>query len=109
MMDPNFFAKTLGLSLGLAGLFLLPGLGRAQPVQCGTHDSVAEALASQFGEQAHAMGLAEDNTVMELYASAQSGTWTLTVTLPNGTTCLVAAGANFETVEPAKAAKGAPA
>ncbi len=108
MMDPNFFAKTLGFSLGLAGLILLPGLGHAQPGQCGPHDTVAAALAKQFGEQSHAMGLAQDDTVMELYASAQSGTWTLTVTLPNGLTCLVTAGGNFETVTPTKAAKGAP-
>lgn len=107
-MDRNFFAKTLGLSLGLAGLVLWPGLGRAQQGQCGPHDTVAAALGQKFGEQTHAMGLAQDNTVMELYASSQTGTWTLTFTLPSGLTCLVAAGGNFETVQPAQVAKGAP-
>ncbi len=102
-MDRNFFA----LSLGLAGLILLPGLGHAQDNQCGPHDAVAAALSSKFGEQSHAMGLAEDNTVMELYAAPQTGTWTLTVTLPNGMTCLVAAGNNFETLSP-QVARGAP-
>ena len=104
-MDRNFFA----LSLGLAGLILLPGLGHAQPNKCGAHDEVAAALATQFGEQTHAIGLSDDDTVMALYASPQTGTWTLTVTLPNGLTCLVASGGNFETVQPAQAAKGAPA
>jgi hypothetical protein len=75
---------------------------------CGPHDAVAKALANQYGEEAHAMGLAEDDTVMELYASKDTGTWTMTVTLPNGVTCLVATGKNFEAISPTKV-KGAPA
>ena len=55
------------------------------------------------------IGLARDNTVMELYAAADTGTWTLTVTLPSGLTCLVAAGDNFETTADTLPAKGDPA
>jgi hypothetical protein len=100
-MDRIFFA----LSLGLAGLIASPL--RAAP-QCGPHDNVADELAKQYGEAPHAMGLAQDNTVMELYA-AETGTWTLTVTLANGQTCLVAAGQNFETITETQPAKGDPA
>jgi len=67
--------------------------------QCGRHDDVAASLATQFGEALHSIGLAQDNTVMELYAAPDTGTWTLTVTLPDGTTCLVAAGQGFLTVK----------
>lgn len=102
-MDRNIFA----LSLGLAGLLLLPTLGRAAPTQCSNHDAVAAELAHQFSERPHAIGLAQDATVMELYAS-DKGTWTLTVTLPDGMTCLVAAGSNFESMTPAQVAKGDP-
>ena len=70
---------------------------------------VAENLANQFGEVRRSMGLAQDNTVMELFAAAETGTWTLTVTLPSGLTCLVAAGNNFETTNEALPAKGDPA
>ena len=66
------------------------------------------ALEKEYGEQARAMGLAQDNTVMEVYASEESGTWTLTVTMPNGLTCLVASGKSFETIAPTKV-KGASA
>ena len=103
-MERSLFA----LSLGLAGLILAPGALRAAP-QCSAHDVVAESLANQFGEVRRSIGLAQDNTVMELYAAADTGTWTLTVTLPNGMTCLVAAGHNFETVEETLPARGDPA
>ena len=96
------------LSLGLAGLILIPGTLRAA-AQCAAHDVVATSLANQFGEVRRSIGLAQDNTVMELYAAADTGTWTLTVTLPNGQTCLVAAGHNFETTADALPAKGDPA
>ena len=103
-MERTLFA----LSLGLAGLILLPADLHAAP-QCAAHDLVAQSLANQFGEVRRSIGLARDNTVMELYAAAETGTWTLTVTLPSGLTCLVAAGDNFETTADTLPAKGDPA
>lgn len=104
-MDRTLFA----LSLGLAGLILAPGTGHASPSQCGPHDAVAATLAKQYGEQARSMGLAEDDTVMELYSAPKTGTWTLTVTLPSGITCLAASGNNFETITPVAQTKDDPA
>jgi hypothetical protein len=102
-MERNLFA----LSLGLAGLFLIPALGRAAPTRCAGHDMVACQLAKEVGEETRSMGLGQDKTVMELYASAQTGT--RTATLPNGVTALVASGVPFETVDPTQKAMGDPA
>jgi hypothetical protein len=102
-MDRMLFA----LSLGLAAFALLPGMARAA-AQCAPRDTIATNLATQFGESRRIIGLAQDNTVMELYA-AETGTWTLTVTLPNGMTCLVAAGNSFEATADTLPAKGDPA
>jgi hypothetical protein len=33
---------------------------------------------------------------MEIYASDETGTWTILVTLPSGQACLIAAGESFE-------------
>jgi hypothetical protein len=103
-MDRTLFA----LSLGLAAFALLPATARAA-AQCAPRDTVAANLASQFGEIRRIIGLAQDNTVMELYAAPETGTWTLTVTLPDGTTCLVAAGSRFEATADILPAKGDPA
>lgn len=103
-MNRLFFA----LSFGLALPALLPLRTEAQP-RCAPHDQVAQKLAETFGEARRAMGLAADNTVMELYAAETTGSWTLTVTLPNGLTCLVAAGTTFEALSDPLPAKGDPA
>lgn len=61
-MDRNFFA----LSLGLAGLILLPGLGHAQPNKGASDNKVAAALTIQFGNQTDATGLLDDHTALAL-------------------------------------------
>ena len=77
-----------------------------QGSQCGPRAVVTAHLAEKFGESRHSMGLAGNNTMMEVYASEKSGTWTITVTLPTGITCLVASGEGFETLTEALPAKG---
>ena len=66
--------------------------------QCAPRPQVLEVLADRYGEGRRAIGLAADGSVMEIFASA-SGTWSLTVTLPDGRTCLVASGSAFEAMD----------
>jgi hypothetical protein len=88
--------RMFALSLGLAGVVLW-GAQAAQgaPAQCGPRGQVAATLAERYGETRRAIGLAANNTVMEVYASDE-GSWTITVTMPDGTMCLLAAGQNYE-------------
>ena len=47
--------------------------------------------------------------MMEMFASSGTGTWTLTVTTPDGTTCLVASGTGFQALAEAVPLIGDPA
>ena len=96
------------LSLGFAAVLLITHGAVAAP-QCGLRLQVLDTLAQKYGETRRSMGMAADNTVMELFASAETGTWTLTVTLPTGMTCLVAAGGNFDSIAEELPARGDPA
>ena len=96
-----------GLIAAISGFCVI--FSPAEAAQCAAHDVVAQNLATQFGEVRRSIGLAQDNTVMETYASAETGTWTMTLTLPNGQTCLVAAGDHFETTAATLPAEGDPA
>ena len=42
------------------------------------------------------MGIGANNAIVEVFASDQTGSWTITVTAPGGLTCLVASGQAFE-------------
>jgi hypothetical protein len=93
------------LSLGFGGVILATQIAFAAP-QCDTRDRVTTLLADRYGETRRAVGLAGDAAVMELYASDATGTWTITVTLPDGQMCLMASGAGYEAVTEELPARG---
>ncbi len=84
------------MSFGIGAMMLAANHANAQSRQCATHDAVAERLASRYGESRQSIGLGSDNSVVEVYASAETGSWTIVVTRPGGPTCLVAAGQSFQ-------------
>lgn len=63
---------------------------------CAPHDAVVHRLADGYGESRQAIGLGAEGAVVEVFASDSSGSWTITVTFPNGSTCLVASGQAYE-------------
>jgi hypothetical protein len=103
-MEKSLFA----LSLGFVGILLLPLPAWSAP-QCGPREQVLSVLATKFNETRRSIGLAANAQVIEIFANAESGTWTITVSLPDGATCLVASGSNFETLSEELPAKGDPA
>ena len=97
----KFLAATMGLGL----LVLAASQVRAQPQNCAPRDVVLEKLTEEFSETRRAIGLGTENVVVEIFA-ATSGSWSIIVTFPNGTTCLVAAGEAFEMIAAPHPARG---
>ncbi len=91
----------LALGLGIGAILITAGQGFAQSQNCAERAAVLDRLANNYGETRQSIGLAANNQVVEVFASQETGTWTITVTLPSGLTCLVAAGQAFETVDEA--------
>ncbi len=89
--------QLFALSLGIAAMVFAANQSRAQSPgpQCAARADVVQVLAARYGETRQAMGLAAENQLFEVFAS-EAGTWTLTITLTDGTTCLVASGSSFE-------------
>lgn len=104
-MTPQMSQMMMAFPLGLAGVILATQIGHSAP-QCAPRADVVETLAQRYGETRHSQGIAANNTLMELFASDATGTWTLTVTTPDGTTCLVASGEGFDAVTDPPPPKG---
>lgn len=67
--------------------------------RCASRIAIAENLAGQFGERQTAFGLSESGqSMIEVWASPETGTWTILVSLPDGQSCMVAAGVGFTAV-----------
>jgi len=85
--------RTLALAAALAAL---APAASAQGSNCGPRDAVVSHLADRFGESRQSIGLAANNAVVEVFANLDTGTWTVTVTIAGGATCLLASGEAFQ-------------
>ena len=85
------------LGLGFGALILAAHHASAQPNRnCAPRDAVISKLSKDYGETRQTIGLGGQSQVVETYASRESGTWTIIITLPSGISCVVAAGQSFE-------------
>ena len=64
--------------------------------QCGPSTVVKERLQTRFGEQSVGRGLRNAQAIFEVWANRESGTWTIILTMPNGTSCVMAAGTDWQ-------------
>lgn len=101
----NRFALTTApvlISSALLGLATAPAHAQNQRMNmlCGERTAIVNTLTGRYGEQVHGMGLANQNRIVEVYVSEETGTWTITVTSADGTTCLMAAGQHFAQMLP---------
>jgi hypothetical protein len=85
------------LSLGFGAVILATEIAFSQP-QCDARETVVALLADRWGETRRALGLAGDSAMMELFANDTTGTWSVTLTLPDGRMCLMASGDSYEAV-----------
>ena len=67
-----------------------------QARNCSERDRIVMRLAEGYGERRKSIGLGANNSVIELYASDDTGTWTILMTYPSGMSCLMATGSAFE-------------
>lgn len=86
------------LAIAAAAAVTVMATGSQAQVQatCADRDKVVDRLSTNFGETRQSLGLGANNSVMEVFASDETGTWTITVTMPNGQTCLLASGQAYE-------------
>jgi len=82
--------------LGTCACLLLAAAPAYANPACSAHDVIIGRLAEAYGETRHAMGLGQNNAMIEVYSSEESGSWTILVTRPGGPTCMVAAGEAFQ-------------
>ena len=64
---------------------------------CAPRASVVAALEARFGERSHEGGLADGNDggIAEIFVSEATGTWTMVLSRPDGSACLIASGSNW--------------
>lgn len=98
-MQKNILAPLLALSLAVGATLIAVQNAHAQGNRCAPREMVVDRLAEGFGESRQSVALGANNAVVETFASTETGTWTITVTMPNGMTCVVASGQAWEAID----------
>ena len=62
----------------------------AQGNNCAPRERAIMMLTEHHHETRQSIGLRNDGSVMEVWASTVAGTWTITVTFVTGITCVIA-------------------
>ncbi len=98
----------LGALTAAAALYLVSttDVAAQNARHCAPREAVIDRLADGYGETRQSVGLGSNNAVVEIFASPETGSWTITVTMPGGLTCLIASGQSFETIEDVLPVKG---
>lgn len=87
-----FFTVLLTLALPAS----LGGTENDDEANCGERKIVLKYLSKKYSEQPIAMGLAANGGLIEVLTSRKGLTFTIIVTMPEGDTCMVAAGEGWE-------------
>ena len=91
---PSFsLALTGAVALAAA---TLAGTHTAEAAMCGSRAAVTKLLSDRYREAPIGIGVVADSGVMEVDVADETATWTIVVTTPQGQTCIIAAGQNYE-------------
>lgn len=71
-----------------------------QEMLCNHRQEVLAKLGNQYHESTVAMGVASNGGVLEVLSSDKGKTFTVLLTMPNGQSCLVSMGNDWENVKP---------
>jgi hypothetical protein len=91
---PSLSSSLLLIAL-LAGTQAAAAEGQDSTV-CAPRAQLLDQLSSRYKEVPVAVGLSTSGSLIEILTSDNGGTWTIMVSRPNGSSCLVASGEGWE-------------
>lgn len=95
------FLKTVALAAAAA--VSLSAVEAAAQTICGKRSDIVRQLKKKYGETRRSVGFQRGRGIVEVFASAKTGSWTILITNRRGLSCLMATGSRFELDKVAKA------
>ena len=91
------FHGVIAFSVLSLGMTFFPDSLQANIGQnCTQREDALEQLATRYAESPIFEGVAANGGVVEVLSSKSGETWTILMTLPNGVSCFMAAGENWD-------------
>jgi len=93
-IPPLRLACVAGLAAGLAGGLAAPASAQSA---CVAHDKLTQMLDGKYSERPVAVGLEASGRLFEVFAADDGATWTMVITTPEGSSCVIAVGNEWQT------------
>jgi len=71
-------------------------------ILCSNRADVVKHLADKYEEKPIFRGLTSTGGIIEIFSSQTSASWTIIITMPDGISCMIAAGKHWEKVPHSK-------
>lgn len=65
---------------------------------CAERKIITDSLAKDYSESPMAQGVSDTGNVVEVLTTKDGNTWTILLTMPDGTSCVLATGQSWEAV-----------
>jgi hypothetical protein len=92
------FKRTFTASFILGAAALAPPAAAQIAPPCFDRDSLVANLTGTYEENLSGAGLRSTQQLLELWSSDKTGTFTIFITRPDGTSCIVASGKNWQLI-----------
>jgi hypothetical protein len=89
-------SRAILTSATAVAVLAVPGMAVAAPLACGARTDVITNFASKYHEQPRSMALTNDGQLLEVLKSDDGTTWSILITTPEGVSCLVATGEDWQ-------------
>jgi len=89
--------RTVGIAGSAAGLAVALAAPASAQSACLAHDKLIQMLDGRYSEKPVAFGLEVSGQLFEVFAADDGATWTMVVTTPEGASCVVAVGEEWQT------------
>lgn len=80
----------------------------AQQQTCADRSIITRSLQENYGEEFAGGGLRNSTSIYEVWENEETGTWTILMTKPDGSSCVMAAGTDWRHALPNTTPAGDP-
>jgi len=96
MIPLNTQKLLLALAIAITGTLLALPPAHAAAAQCTSRAKMVLSLNERYSESPQSIGLTPSGEALELFADPKTGTWTVLLSFANGTSCMMAAGTDYQ-------------
>lgn len=85
--------RIAAVAAALLSLAVQPAAGQHV---CAARSDIVKSLQQEYEETPNAMGMSDSGAVIEVLSARDGKTWTILMTTPDGTSCVIATGEMWE-------------